>query len=62
MTVAIAALYVALLVEVFALARVGVSVLSPVKPGGQGVPYSGALLRHMAHYRYVRETPHTRNA
>ncbi|MET9748949.1 hypothetical protein ACN6K6_006030 [Streptomyces violaceoruber] len=62
MTVAIAALYVALLVEVFTLARVGVNVLFPVKPVGRGVPYSGALLRHMAHDRYVRETAHTRNA
>ncbi|MFD8262785.1 hypothetical protein ACFV19_28605 [Streptomyces griseoluteus] len=60
MTVAIAALYVALLVEVFALARVGVSVLSLTKPVGRGVPYSGALLRRMVHDRYVRDT--ARNA
>ncbi|MET7828524.1 hypothetical protein ABZT23_28080 [Streptomyces sp. NPDC005386] len=56
MTVAIAALYVALLIEVFTLARVGANLLSPAKPVGQGVPYSGALLRQMAHDRYIRET------
>ncbi|MGW8395918.1 hypothetical protein ACWGLP_04355 [Streptomyces lydicus] len=56
MTVTIAAL----LFEVFTVARVGVNVLSPVKPAARGVQYSGTLLRRMAHDRYVRET--ARNA
>jgi hypothetical protein len=62
MIVAIAALYAAFLVEVFALARIGVNVLSSAKLVARGVRYSGALTRHMAHDRYIRETAHTRNA
>ncbi|MFF3056512.1 hypothetical protein [Streptomyces sp. NPDC057909] len=63
MTFAIATLYVALLVEVFTLARVGVNVLSHAKPAARGGRYSGAQLRHAAHDRYVRETAraNTRN-
>ncbi|MEU7077335.1 hypothetical protein ABZ938_06050 [Streptomyces sp. NPDC046409] len=61
MTVAIAALYAAVLVEVFTAARVGVNVLVPKQPATRGVHYSGALLRHMAHDRYVREMARTRN-
>ncbi|MDQ1044311.1 hypothetical protein [Streptomyces sp. V4I2] len=56
MAYAIAALYATFLVETFAIARIGVRVVSPERPVTRGVRYSGALLGHMAHDRYVRET------
>lgn len=61
MTVVIAVLYAAFLVEAFAAGVLGARALSPAEPVARGVRYSGALTRHMAHDRYIRDTAHARN-
>ncbi|MFJ9348970.1 hypothetical protein [Streptomyces sp. NPDC101237] len=55
MTVAIATLYAALLVEVFTLARVGVYTLMPEQPVKHDKTYSGARTRATVRERMIRE-------
>ncbi|MFE4589121.1 hypothetical protein [Streptomyces laurentii] len=56
MTVAIATLYAALLVEVFTLARVGVCILVPEQPMKHGKAYLGAWTRVAVRERMIRQT------